>query len=98
MPIPLMLLAISLAAVVLPSVAWAQAPDPGRQKSKMGAQLIASAMSAAPRSISQNATISVMDGDKMRTLRPGKGEYTCVPEDSFTPGKDPMCLDRNAME
>jgi hypothetical protein len=60
--------------------------------------LIASAVSAGPRSISQDATVVAMEGDKMRTVRQGKGEFTCVPDDPATPGNDPMCLDRNAME
>ena len=98
MPVPSMFVAISLAAVLLPDAAWSQASGPGRPKPKTDAQLIASAMSAGPRSISQDATVIVMDGDKMRTLRQGKGEYTCVPDDPSTPGNDPMCLDRNAME
>jgi len=38
-----------------------------------------------------------MNGDKVRTLRQGKNEYTCVPDDPGSPGNDPMCLDRNAM-
>src|SRR5690349_11050375 len=98
MPIWPTLPAVSAALVVaLTSAAVAQAPGPGRQKPKTDAQLIASALSAAPRSIAQDATVVVMDGDKLRTLRQGKGEYTCVPDDPATPGPDPMCLDRNAM-
>ena len=38
-----------------------------------------------------------MDGEKVRTVRQGKNEYTCVPDDPGSPGDDPMCLDRNAM-
>ena len=91
-------LAVSAAIVALTSAASAQAPLASRQKPKTDAQLVASALSAGPRSVSQDATVVVMDGDKMRTLRQGKGEYTCVPDDPSTPGNDPMCLDRTAME
>jgi hypothetical protein len=54
-------------------------------------------MPAAPPSVSREATVIAMDGDKVRTLRTGKNEYTCVPDDPGSPGNDPMCLDRNAM-
>jgi hypothetical protein len=35
---------------------------------------------------------------KMRTLREGKNGFTCLPDDPNTPGHDPMCMDKNAME
>lgn len=98
MPTRVTLLAISFAGALLSGAAWSQTTGPGRPKPQTDAQLIASALSAGPRSISQDATVVVMDGDKMRTLRQGKGEYTCVPDDPATPGKDPMCLDHNGME
>jgi hypothetical protein len=65
---------------------------------KTDAELIANAMSAAPLAISRDATVIAMDNDKMRTIRQGKGEFTCVSDDPGSPGNDPMCLDRNAME
>jgi hypothetical protein len=61
--------------------------------------LIASAMSAAPRSIAANATIVVADAaGKMRTLREGTNGFTCMPDSPATPGPDPMCMDKNALE
>jgi len=61
--------------------------------------LIASAMKAAPAAISKNATIVAMGADgKMRTLREGKNGFTCMPDNPETPGPDPMCADKNAME
>jgi hypothetical protein len=61
-------------------------------------QLIASAMSAAPAAVSRDATIVAVDKDgKLRTLRQGKGAFTCMPDDPNTPGTDPMCLDKNGM-
>jgi len=82
---------ICIVSVLAPGAAKAQhAP-------KTDAELIANAMSAAPAAISREAAIIAMDGDKVRTLRQGKNEYTCVPDDPGSPGNDPMCLDRNAM-
>jgi hypothetical protein len=61
--------------------------------------LIKSALSAAPPAISKNATIVAMDvHGKMRTLRKGSNGFTCMPDNPATPGPDPMCMDRNAME
>ena len=70
----------------------------GRRLPKTDAELIANAMSAAPPAISRDATIIAMDGEKMRTLRQGKGDFTCMADDPSSPGNDPMCLDKNAME
>ena len=69
------------------------------QKVKTDAELIVSAMSAAPAAVSKDATIVMVGEDgKLRTLRQGEGAFTCVPDDPSTPGTDPMCLDRHAME
>lgn len=51
---------------------------------------IASALSAAPSSISDKAT--VMDWDDT-ILRKGTNVWTCLPDKPDTPGNDPMCLD-----
>ena len=61
-------------------------------------QMIASAMKAAPASVSKNATVIAMD-EKMnvRTIRKGSGGWTCMPDNPATPGPDPMCMDANAM-
>ncbi|HEY7579213.1 MAG TPA: hypothetical protein VH855_16605 [Acetobacteraceae bacterium] len=89
---------MGLAAVVLCSgVALTAAAQSQQHKPKTDAELIANAKSAAPPAISRDAAIIAMDGDKVRTLRQGKNEYTCVPDDPGSPGNDPMCLDRNAM-
>jgi len=63
------------------------------------AELIASAMKAAPSSVAKGATIVTMEADgTMRTLRSGANGFTCMPDNPATPGPDPMCLDANAME
>jgi len=63
------------------------------------AQLIASAESAAPPSVGKHATIVAMEeGGKMRTVRKGTNNFTCMPDNPATPGPDPMCMDPAAME
>jgi hypothetical protein len=60
---------------------------------------IASAMSAAPPSVSAKAAIMTMNAaGKMRMLRNGTNGFTCLPDDPSSPGKDPMCADAQAME
>jgi len=57
---------------------------------------IASAMSAAPASIAENATIKdwpSSEGEEMPTLKEGSNQFTCLPDIPDTPGNDPMCLD-----
>lgn len=63
------------------------------------AEMIKSAMSAAPAAIAQAAAIVAMD-DKMamKTLRAGTNGWTCLPDMPHTPGADPMCLDKNGLE
>ena len=62
------------------------------------AQMIASAMRAAPAKVARDATIMAMDSTgKMRTLREGHNGFTCLPDSPTTPGPDPMCLDGNAL-
>ena len=61
-------------------------------------ELIASAMSAAPAHVAKGATIVTMDDKGMHTLRKGTNAFTCMPDNPATPGPDPMCADKNAME
>jgi hypothetical protein len=56
---------------------------------------IESAMSAAPASIAENATI--MDVDGTTVLREGSNGWTCFPDANATPASDPMCLDETWM-
>jgi hypothetical protein len=58
---------------------------------------VASAMSAAPSSISEGATIVQAQADgSTKTLREGTNGWTCMPDSPTTPGPDPMCMDANA--
>lgn len=50
---------------------------------------IRSAMSAAPASISAQATIQDWGG---RVLRAGTNGWTCLPDRADTPGNDPWCV------
>ncbi|MBI5041714.1 MAG: hypothetical protein HZB57_11110 [Gammaproteobacteria bacterium] len=62
-------------------------------------KMIASALSAAPDKVAQDATVVAMEADgKMRTVRPGTNGFTCMADNPATPGPDPMCMDTNAME
>jgi hypothetical protein len=66
---------------------------------KTDKELIASAMAAAPARVAKGATIVAMGPDgKMRTLRTGTNGFTCMPDNPATPGPDPMCMDKNALE
>ena len=93
---------IVLAVVISASAAAAESAKPVKKaaaKSPTDAQLIASAMSAAPAKIAKGATIGSMDASgTMRTLREGSNGFTCMPDDPHTPGPDPMCMDKNAMQ
>lgn len=51
---------------------------------------IRSALSSAPASVTQDATVKDWDGT---VLREGTNAWTCLPDVPDTPGNDPMCLD-----
>lgn len=91
-------LAALVATLLLASTA--SAADKAAAKHAPGdAELIASAMRAAPAGVAKGATIVAMNADgTMRTLRKGTNDFTCMPDNPETPGPDPMCMDKNAME
>src|SRR5436190_16436025 len=61
--------------------------------------IIKSAMSAAPEAIGKGAKIIDVGADgKIRVVRQGTNQFTCMADNPNTPGPDPMCADRNAME
>ncbi|MFQ5690392.1 MAG: hypothetical protein ACE5HQ_08995 [Gemmatimonadota bacterium] len=72
--------AAPLMLLLLPLAAFAQTAE----------QKITSAMSAAPVSIAEAATI--VDWDRTE-LRAGTNGWICLPDVPDTPGVDPMCLD-----
>lgn len=61
-------------------------------------KLIESAMKAAPKKVGSGATIVAMADGQMRTLREGSNGFTCMPDNPATPGPDPMCMDKAALE
>lgn len=67
-------------------------------KAPSEAQMIASAMRAAPAAVAKDATIFTMDDKGMHTLRKGSNGFSCMPDNPASPGPDPMCMDKNAME
>ena len=57
-----------------------------------------SAMAAAPEAVSKDATIVAMNEKmEMSTLRKDTNDWTCMPDNPGTPGKDSMCLDPNGL-
>ncbi len=86
---------LACAALTLCLVGYAEDKKPAPSD----ADMIKSAKSAAPASVAKNATIVTMEADgTMRTLRKGSNAFTCMPDNPATPGPDPMCMDKNAME
>ena len=83
---------------LLATNAFAQQPGPEHQHVlRNDTDRIRNALSAAPKAVTKDATIMTMDGENMRVIRQGKGEFTCFAADPTSPGNDPMCLDENAM-
>ena len=80
------------------AVAFAAGKEAAAKKAPSEKQLIASAMSAAPAAVAKGATIVTMDDKGMHSLRKGSNGFTCMPDNPATPGPDPMCMDKNAME
>jgi hypothetical protein len=87
-----LLVALSACAPPPPPQALAEA----RKESPPTEAKIQNAMSAAPRSIAQAATIldwPTAAGGDLIELRKGTNGWTCLPDDPNTPTNDPMCLD-----
>ncbi|MFD0666423.1 hypothetical protein ACT80S_01790 [Ramlibacter sp. MAHUQ-53] len=82
-----------LAGVCLVHAQAVPAPAPA------DAALVDSALQAAPPKVAAGATIVAVEKDgRLRTLREGRNGFTCMPDNPATPGPDPMCMDRAAME
>src|SRR4051794_9874197 len=103
-----LILGSTAAAALLAGMPCANAEDASMQHGKASSgmvstaddnALIQSAMTAAPSKVATGATVVVPEPDgKMRTLRQGNNGFTCMPDNPTTPGKDPMCMDKSAME
>jgi hypothetical protein len=88
-----------LLGAAVATISTAGAATDAKKKAPADTQLIASAMRAAPAKVAKGATIVAMEADgKMRTLRKGTNDFTCMPDNPATPGPDSMCMDKNAMD
>lgn len=99
---PLVIVGLALCGFALTAVADDTKPMPEAKASPPSAadqKIIRSAMQAAPKKVSELATIMVMNADgTMRTLRKGTNGFTCMPNSPVIPGPSAMCLDNAAME
>jgi hypothetical protein len=90
---------MSVTLMTVVALAGLAAAQPKHTPPKTDKEKIASAMSAAPKAVAQEATImNIDDKGGMKVLREGKGTFTCMPDNPMTPGNDPMCLDEAGME
>jgi hypothetical protein len=91
--------ALAACIVALTCTAQAATKMHADKKAPSDADMIASAMKAAPANVAKGATIVTMDEhSNMHTLRKGTNGFTCMPDNPATPGPDPMCMDASAME
>jgi hypothetical protein len=57
------------------------------------------ALSAGPPSVASEATVAEIDDDgKMKILREGSNDFTCMPGDASETGMPAMCADKVAMQ
>jgi hypothetical protein len=85
----------------IPAHAMAHAPTAPAEAPAAAGDIIASAMSAAPPAIAQEATIVDYPTDPMASLielRAGSNGWTCFPDWPATPGNDPQCFDKAWMQ
>jgi hypothetical protein len=92
-------LIVAVFVVVSSEHLFSQTAGMSQPAASSDADLIKSAMAAAPAAVSEHATIINLDAQmQIRTLREGTNGWTCLPDAPTTPGVDPMCLDRNAFQ
>jgi hypothetical protein len=87
------------ALIALPCAALADGAAKATAPKMTDKQLIESALSAAPAGLRKQAGVmAANDKGEMRTLREGTNGFTCMPDSPTTPGPDPMCMDKAAMD
>ena len=89
--VPLLVIGIATIALGL-----ARAAPVASQDDADAAAKIENAMSAAPSTISANATIldwEMDDAGNLVVLRDGSTDWSCLPDSPGTPTNDPMCVD-----
>ena len=80
-----------LVSALTPSYGFARSPSHNMSDE----EVIKLALSAAPEAVAKDATVVAMDHDgKMRTLRQGTGQWTCMPGHADPANPDPMCGDQ----
>ena len=85
-----------LTLALAPNCGFAQTPKDQKMSDE---ELIKLSLSAAPDAMAKDAAVMVIGADgKMRTLRKGSGQWTCMPGHADPANPDPMCGDKNAME
>ena len=93
---------VTAAAVSAPAVKKTPSDVPAPQSggsSMTDSQLIANAMSAAPRELALAASVVAIGTDgAARTLRQGSNGFICMPGGAENSTANPMCMDRNARE
>jgi hypothetical protein len=93
------LLALPLAAAAADAPKKADAPKAKEEHKMSDAEMIKSALSAAPAGVRKGAAVIAMDEKgAMRTLRKGDNGFTCMPDVATTPGPDPMCMDKASFD
>ena len=99
---PTLALAMLTLALGLCTATPARAHDMAKAHDKAkpsDAQLITSAMQAAPAKVSAGAAIVAPQADgTLRTVREGSNGFTCMADNPTTPGPDPMCMDKSALQ
>jgi hypothetical protein len=91
-----MRLVLSSVAALLAVAATGNAQQAGHNMSND--EIIKLALSAAPEAVAREATVMAIGADgKVRVVRQGKGEWTCMPGQGNPKAPDPMCGDKNAM-
>lgn len=82
-----------------PALTQSESPQPVTAP-QTNEEKIQNAMSAAHQGISKDATIMdwpTQEGGDLVELRKGSNNWTCLPDDTNTPGNDPVCADKQAV-
>jgi hypothetical protein len=79
--------------------AMSAAAAKAKVKKMSTAEMVRSALSAAPREIAAHAAVIAPDASgKLTEIHAGTNGWTCMADEPDTPGLDPMCLDEPAMQ
>jgi hypothetical protein len=92
-------LLVAVTGTLALGLAWS-APVASQDDADAAAK-IENAMSAAPSSISANATIldnALDDAGAFVVLREGSNDWSCFPDFPASPGNDPQCLDQTWLD